>query len=60
MQKFTSFKTNKITLAFFFNNHNKPIYFKKSKSTLIKRQVSSTIKEISGKKNQYKTKEQPL
>lgn len=32
MQKFISFKTNKIALVF-FNNQNKPIYFKKSKST---------------------------
>ena len=39
MQKFTSFKTNKITHAFFFNNQNKLIYFKKSKSTANKETI---------------------
>ena len=38
MQKLTSFETNKITV-FFFNNQNKPIYFKKSKSTADKETI---------------------
>lgn len=40
MQKFTSFKTNKIThVVVFFNNQTKLIYFKKSKSTADKETI---------------------
>lgn len=48
MQKLTSFETNKITV-FFFNNQNKPIYFKKSKSTAYKETIVLSYERNFGK-----------
>ena len=54
MQKLTSFETNKITV-FFFNNQNKPIYFKKSKSTAYKETIV-----LSYERNFKKKKKRPI
>lgn len=56
MQKFTSFKTNKIThVVVFFNNQTKLIYFKKSKSTAYKETIV-----LSYERNFKKKKKRPI